>query len=149
MKNSLPPSIARLEAKNAEMAAALRSFVMAMEAEERLADELGEPKGYMVSLAFSRERANKMCAALSGEGKGGPQFICNCDCHYVSEACCPECTKRRGKVWEQVEKALNDFDRWQDEHMAADPGKIPACLGRGCPSCGQARARLRAAMKGE
>ena len=47
------------------------------------------------------------------------------------------------------EQALNDFDRWQDEHMAADPGKVPACLGRGCPACKWARERLRATLRGE
>lgn len=58
--------------------------------------------------------------------------------------------KDDGAGWaERVKQALDDFDRWQDEHMAADPGKIPACLGRGCPACKSARERLRAALGGE
>ena len=35
-------------------------------------------------------------------------------------------------------EAVEDYEHWQDSHMAADPGYVPACLGPNCPSCKQA-----------
>ncbi len=40
-----------------------------------------------------------------------------------------------------------DFDRWQREHLAAGPGKIPACLGLDCPACRLARLKLAEAQE--
>ncbi|KKL94948.1 hypothetical protein LCGC14_1859610 [marine sediment metagenome] len=58
--------IERLEADKAAKDAALRSFALSLAAAEQLEDELDEGHGaYMVSLAFARKKAHKMCAALS------------------------------------------------------------------------------------
>ena len=62
--------VAHLEERIAAKDAALRSFKLALEAEEQLADEEGLPRGWMVSLAFKRERAHEMAAALSDGGEG-------------------------------------------------------------------------------
>ncbi|KKL85703.1 hypothetical protein LCGC14_1952110 [marine sediment metagenome] len=67
----LQKEIERLEAACAEMRAALRSFALSLAAAEQLEDELDEGHGaYMVSLAFARKKAHKMCAALSSAGEG-------------------------------------------------------------------------------
>lgn len=43
---------------------------------------------------------------------------------------------------ERVDK-LAVFEQWQNEHLTASEGRIPACLGPRCPACERAFAALR------